>query len=136
LLAIKAYGDIEKYADELSELVKVSRIDNKKFGNNIASHLNFLNNYNTFKYGEHAVNWYIYDNEKSIENYEKIHEVEGKSYPFRKYFEGLYLENKLLFATGLTRDILFGQSLRSTDIFKDLFITMMSATRGEPANVL
>ena len=30
---------------ELADLVKVSKIDTKKFGNNISSHINFKNTY-------------------------------------------------------------------------------------------
>jgi hypothetical protein len=56
---LKAWKKIKPYADEMSKLVTISRVDTEKFGNNIASQYNYLNDYNTFKYAKHAVTWYI-----------------------------------------------------------------------------
>ena len=42
---------LSKPAQALSDLVRMSRIDTKKFGNNIISQLNFLNSYQQFKNG-------------------------------------------------------------------------------------
>ena len=43
MLSLRSFGKIKTYADELADLVKVSKIDTKKFGNNISSHINFKN---------------------------------------------------------------------------------------------
>jgi hypothetical protein len=55
MLSLRSFGKIKTYADELADLVKVSKIDTKKFGNNISSHINFKNTYEQFKYGDHNV---------------------------------------------------------------------------------
>ena len=62
LLCLQAWNRLRPYAQELSDLVKVSRIDTEKFGNNIAAQINFKNTFNNFKYGNHNVQWYIAEN--------------------------------------------------------------------------
>ena len=44
--------NLSQPAQALSDLVRLSRIDTKKFGNNIISQLNFLNSYQQFKNGK------------------------------------------------------------------------------------
>ena len=121
---------MQPYTQELADLVKVSKVDTKKFGNNIASHLNFLNTYNQFMFGEHAVSWYINDNENSIKNYKTIHQKEGESYPFRKYFKTLFIDSKLQYSTKFVRDILRNQIYVATDTFEELFNAINILTKG------
>jgi hypothetical protein len=60
-LALKTLDKLDPYAQELSDLVRVSRIDTKKFGNTIALQRNFINEYMRFKYGKRDVTWYNTD---------------------------------------------------------------------------
>lgn len=64
VMSMRGFKRMEKYADEMSQLVLNSRIDTKKFGNNIASQLHFLNKYMQFKYNtqKDKVYWYIDNN--------------------------------------------------------------------------
>nr|DAU12120.1 MAG TPA: hypothetical protein [Caudoviricetes sp.] len=41
---------MDKYATALSELVSNSRIDTKKFGNTIATQIDYKNTYSKFRY--------------------------------------------------------------------------------------
>mgnify|MGYP007068249221 CR=1 FL=1 len=52
LITMYVYEKIQSHVDVLSNLVTQSRIDTKKFGNNITSQLNFINSYYDFKYDE------------------------------------------------------------------------------------
>lgn len=57
MFALKAFQKIDPYAQALSNLVRVSKVDTKKFGNDLTLHLNFINSYNKFRYGENDVEW-------------------------------------------------------------------------------
>ena len=127
LLTMKSFDKIKVYADELSELVHVSQIDTKKFGNNITAHIDFRNRYDQFKYGKHAVSWYINEGEGS-ESPKARKDVEnkyGKSYPFRKYFNSLFLDEKFYKATAITRSLLRDETFTATDQFNAVFTTLM-----------
>jgi hypothetical protein len=47
--ALNSFKDVGVYAKKLSDLVKVSQIDTKKFGNSIAQQINFSNRIDVFK---------------------------------------------------------------------------------------
>lgn len=132
ILALQAYLRIEPYANELSNLVKVSRIDTEKFGNNIADQINFKNTYDNFKYGRHSVQWYISENGKRMTKKEldKFAETHGRSYALRKYFGSTFLDSKLHLATDLTRIILRNQLCTATDVFEELFTSFFGAVNG------
>lgn len=132
ILALQAYLRIEPYANELSNLVKVSRIDTEKFGNNIADQINFKNTYDNFKYGRHSVQWYISEDGKRMTKKEldKFAETHGRSYALRKYFGSTFLDSKLHLATDLTRIILRNQLCTATDVFEELFTSFFGAVNG------
>jgi len=48
---LRAFKKLTGYANKLSELVQVSQVDTKKFGNDTATHLNFLNTLGIFTRG-------------------------------------------------------------------------------------
>jgi len=54
-----AFDKINTYAEEMSNLVQLSQVDTKKFGNDIPSHINFINRYEQFKNMTRKVTWYI-----------------------------------------------------------------------------
>ena len=132
ILALQAYLRIGPYADELSNLVKVSRIDTEKFGNNIADQINFKNTFNNFKYGRHKVQWYISQNGERMTKKEldKFAETHGQSYALRKYFGSTFLDSKLHLATDLTKIILRNQLCTATDVFEELFTSFFGAVNG------
>lgn len=132
ILALQAYLRIEPYADELSNLVKVSRIDTEKFGNNIADQINFKNTFNNFKYGRHNIQWYISQNGERMTKKEldKFAEIHGQSYALRKYFGSTFLDSKLHLATDLTKIILRNQLCTATDVFEELFTSFFGAVNG------
>lgn len=132
ILALQAYLRIEPYANELSNLVKVSRIDTEKFGNNIADQINFKNTFDNFKYGKHNIQWYISQNgermtKKELDN---VAETHGQSYALRKYFGSTFLDSKLHLATDLTKIILRNQLCTATDVFEELFTSFFGAVNG------
>lgn len=126
LLALESFIKITPYADEISKLVKVSQIDTKKFGNNIASHLNFKNKYELFKFGDHGVKWVINDG-TSLE----VQKSKGDSYALRKYFNSLFLDRKFYNAVRYTREILSYQTYTATPIFESLFNAICAQIQGE-----
>jgi hypothetical protein len=131
---MKAFDSLEKYADEMSALVMNSRIDTKKFGNNIADQLNFLNNYNQFKYNNDKVYWYTDIPGESEEDHAKrIKDIKDKSdrSAIQKYFEDTFLDYKLVQATSLERQILYGQAFSASDTFRDTFINVMCSLYGQ-----
>lgn len=132
LLCLQAWNRLRPYAQELSDLVKVSRIDTEKFGNNIASQINFKNTFNNFKYGNHNAQWYIAENGQRM-NKEQINQVikqKGTSYALRKYFGDTFLDSKLHLATNLTQTILRSQLFTATDEFNELFTSFLCAVNG------
>lgn len=116
LMALKALKKIEPYAQELSDLVKVSRVDTKKFGNTIALHRNFANTYNVFKYKQREVDWRCTDG------------YTGN--PLNRYFEETFLDTKLFSSINMSRQILKYVDVAATDMFGDLMNTMLGRIYG------
>lgn len=134
---LKAWKKIKPYADELSKLVTISRVDTEKFGNNIASQYNYLNDYNTFKYAKHAVTWYIKPQDRRLTDKEIKEQLEkfGSNYAIRKYLGDTFLDDKLYKATKLTRDILRNQLLTATPNFEYIFKHFMGSINGTVENL-
>ena len=118
---IKAFQEISKYADLLSNLVNASQVDTEKFGNNIASQINFVNKYNLFKYGN-ADSFYIKGKEPKNE--------EDVTFALRYYFGKTFLDKKLYTATKLTRDILSHQTFTATEPFDQIFKSICGLISG------
>ena len=139
VLCLKSLKKIEPYADELSSLVTVSRVDTKKFGNNIAAQLHYINNLNAFRYGEHkhsnkAIQWIILDkNGKNVaaELPGEKGNIDGSRNALDIYFNNTFLDSKLRIATGLTRQLLRRQTITATDVFRNAFLTFMARKGGK-----
>ena len=110
LIVLHAYSELSDDARTLSELVHRSQIDTKKFGNNLALQLNFVNSYQTF----------IYSNEGKFEI--KGKEVENA---LKYYFSNTFLAKKLYNATTLARKILKSQSFPATWAYQNIFNSVM-----------
>lgn len=134
---LKAWKKIKPYADEMSKLVTISRVDTEKFGNNIASQYNYLNDYNTFKYAKHAVTWYIKPQDRRLTDKEIKEQLEkfGSNYAIRKYLGDTFLDDKLYKATKLTRDILRNQLLTATPNFEYIFKHFLGSINGTVENL-
>ena len=134
---LKAWKKIKPYADEISKLVTISRVDTEKFGNNIASQYNYLNDYNTFKYAKHAVTWYIKPQDRRLTDKEIKEQLEkfGSNYAIRKYLGDTFLDDKLYKATKLTRDILRNQLLTATPNFEYIFKHFLGSINGTVENL-
>lgn len=121
LMSLMSLQMLDPYAQELSDLVTVSRIDTKKFGNTIALQRDFINEYNRFKYGSRNVTWYNTDG-KQID-------------PRERYFSETFLEDKLFAATGLVKDILSVQSVTASQLFGDIMSTILSEVSGRSEGI-
>lgn len=138
VICLKALKKIEPYADELSSLVTVSRVDTKKFGNNIAAQLHYINNLNAFRYGEHShgnkkIQWVILDKNRKNVAAEKQNEtgnIDGSRNALNVYFNNTFLDSKLKIATGLVRQLLNRQTITATDVFRNTFLTFMARKGG------
>lgn len=135
MLALKSFGKIKTYADELADLVKVSKIDTKKFGNNISSHINFKNTYEQFKYGDHKVEWYINDGNKYEQ---KIDDKTGEELTptettaaLMRYFHNLFLDSKFYNATELVQRILQNQTFSATPLYANLLRTALASLNAD-----
>ena len=119
-LSLQFIGDISEAANLLSDLVTNSRIDTKKFGNNIISQMNFLNSYNNFKNDDDANKYFYIDDGR-----------EHKELPMYTYFEHTFLDKKLRNATQLTKALLRNQSFSATPLFGKVFNSTMAAIFGD-----
>lgn len=135
MLSLRSFGKIKTYADELADLVKVSKIDTKKFGNNISSHINFKNTYEQFKYGEHKVEWYINDGNKYQQ---KINEKTGEELTptettaaLMRYFHNLFLDSKFYNSTELVQRILQNQTFSATPLYANLLRTALASLNAD-----
>lgn len=135
MLSLRSFGKIKTYADELADLVKVSKIDTKKFGNNISSHINFKNTYEQFKYGDHKVEWYINDGNKYEQ---KIDEKTGEELTptettaaLMRYFHNLFLDSKFYNSTELVQRILQNQTFSATPLYANLLRTALASLNAD-----
>lgn len=119
-MTLQFIGDISKASNLLSDLVSNSRIDTKKFGNNIISQLNFLNGYNNFKNNDDANKYFYIEDGR-----------EHKELPMYTYFEHTFLDKKLRNATQLTRGLLRNQTFTATPLFGVIFNSTMATIFGD-----
>lgn len=121
LHVMQAFGEIEKYAEGLSDLIQCSRIDTKKFGNNTASHLNFAAKLTQFMYKSNAP-WIIRGASESENRYPQL--------ALAKYFEETFLKQKFEAAVKYTRDIVGSELLVGSDEFVNIFNIIAGETNG------
>lgn len=123
LLSLMAFDKITPYAEEMSELVKKSRIDTKKFGNTLALRRDFVNEYLKFKnggkidtYKERTVKWINTDD--STQN------------PLQKYFQSTFLEKKLFASINMMNDILSTDVVTASSEFGAIINTIFGEVYG------
>lgn len=118
----------KKYADELNNLVQVSRVDTKKFGNTVSLQTNYINKYNKFRYGSHKARWVLSKRSNIDLKLNKEDGVAGRTMKsLDYYFEKTYLNDELFKATQLARDVLRHQLYTATPQFQDV----LKSTLGE-----
>ena len=127
LKAIKALEDMDKYATALSELVSNSRIDTKKFGNTIATQIDYKNTYSKFRYSQtlFTINNSEFKEKVPKKNNNTLDRDAESRMALAEYFDKTFLHDKLMKATGYTKDILKTQLFTATDIFEDIFKATM-----------
>lgn len=127
LKAIKALEDMDKYATALSELVSSSRIDTKKFGNTIATQIDYKNTYSKFRYSQtlFTINNSEFKEKVPKKNNNTLDRDAESRMALAEYFDKTFLHDKLMKATGYTKDILKTQLFTATDIFEDVFKATM-----------
>lgn len=131
--AIEAYENLDTFAQSLSELVQCSQIDTKKFGNNVASQINFKNKIESMM-TESSV-WTInqdgFVESVPIRKDEKQVKSEDVSYmALKHYFTTTYLDKKFRSAQAYTKVLLQHQSFTGTDMYEEVFKSICSVLKG------
>lgn len=116
VISLLSFDKLSPYAEEMSELVKKSRIDTKKFGNTLALRRDFVNEYRKFKYGQRDVSWVNTDD--STQN------------PLHKYFESTFLEKKLMSSINMMNDILKQDIVTASEEFDSIVNTIFGEIYG------
>lgn len=116
LIVLKAYNQLSKDAQVLSDLVQRSQIDTKKYGNNLTQLQNFNNSYTTF----------IEDNKEKFTTPTQTEEISG----LEDYFGKTFLNKKLIYALDLSNSILKTQVFGATNGYKSIFTGVMHNLRG------
>jgi len=116
--------EIDKYARDLSQLVKISRIDTKKFGNTISQNIHFTNGYDSFRLKNSSFT--INDPEwiKSVKSSNPdigVSKEDISKAAIDKYLKDLYLDRKLRMATKYIKQILSHQLFVATDQYESIF---------------
>lgn len=123
LITMYVYESIQPHVNILSSLVTQSRIDTKKFGNNITSQLNFINSYYDFKFDIEK------NSEVNIpEQYRKVYMEDNMG--LYEFFDGTFLHKKLAYATNTMRMLLSNESFTATKFYCDTFIAVMQELFG------
>lgn len=131
VFALRSFKKLEPYADELSALIKVSRVDNSKAGNSIAQMLNYANKIKLFKYGDHGVQWLLSKSKKAFKEEKDAKNL--KKYQVRaleSYFGDSYLDLKMEQSLNLVRHLLSRQLYTATPQFQSIFNAVMEQVAG------
>ena len=112
-----AYSDTTQFADQLSELVHLSQVDTKKFGNTIPTIYNY----------RHRIFSFISDGNSWVS-----HNIpaDGPISPLEYYFDSTWLMDKLDTAYNLMLDILSNQTFDAQNIYKDIFVAVAKMMFG------
>lgn len=125
LLVLNAYQTLSEDAERLSRLVNRSQIDTKKYGNTLATQMNFNNSYDTFI--EEDGKYFSIRGEDFGEDYKR---------PLNIYFNRTFLAKKLNLGTSLPREILKTQLLSATTCYRDIFCSVMGSFFGKKTVML
>ena len=123
LITMYVYEALQPHVEILSNLVTQSRIDTKKFGNNITSQLNFINGYYDFKFDEekNAQVWIP-------QPFRRVWKEENMA--LYDFFDGTFLDKKLQYATRTLRQILANQSFTATNFYEKVYNAVMRELFG------
>jgi len=128
---VRAFEELSNHAQAISDLVSVSQIDTKKFGNTIRDHINFDNKIKHFM--ENSSMWTInqegFDNQFRDEKGKIDRKKAGKE-AVRRYFEESYLQHKFESATSNIKEILKTQLITATDEYDLAFKSVMCKLNG------
>lgn len=120
LIVMKAYKELNSDAKRLAKLVKISQIDTKKYGNNLAVQMNFKNMVSTFSKENEDV-FYINDNKAVLRENQT---------PIEYYMQVTFLGKKLYYGLTLPRTILRKQSIVATKEYEDIHTNVMRTFVG------
>lgn len=107
VISIRAYQDLSSDTEVLSNLVQLSQIDTKKFGNTLPLQLNFKRRLNRY-IDNHQSRFYI----NGADNIEK---------PINYYLSSTFLKQKLDAGINTPRILLSGQVIEATKGYKTIF---------------
>lgn len=107
VISIRAYQDLSSDTEVLSNLVQLSQIDTKKFGNTLPLQLNFKRRLNRY-IDNHQSRFYI----NGADNIEK---------PINYYLSSTFLKQKLDAGINTPRILLSGQVIEATKGYKTMF---------------
>ena len=137
--ALNSFKDVGVYAKKLSDLVKVSQIDTKKFGNSIAQQINFSNRIDVFKTTDgFTINRKDFKSwvqqlakERESKTGQKVSLGRFEStVAINEYFKNTFLGSKFKESKKLTRLLLKNQSFTATRLFDNIFRNIMGQTLG------
>ena len=107
VISIRAYQDLSSDTEVLSNLVQLSQIDTKKFGNTLPLQLNFKRKLNRY-----------------IDNYQSRFYINGADNiekPINYYLSSTFLKQKLDAGINTPRILLSGQVIEATKGYKTIF---------------
>lgn len=107
VISIRAYQDLSSDTEVLSNLVQLSQIDTKKFGNTLPLQLNFKRRLNRY-----------------IDNYQSRFYINGADNiekPINYYLSSTFLKQKLDAGINTPRILLSGQVIEATKGYKTIF---------------
>lgn len=107
VISIRAYRDLSSDTEVLSNLVQLSQIDTKKFGNTLPLQLNFKRRLNRY-----------------IDNYQSRFYINGADNiekPINYYLSSTFLKQKLDAGINTPRILLSGQVIEATKGYKTIF---------------
>lgn len=107
VISIRAYQDLSSDTEVLSNLVQLSQIDTKKFGNTLPLQLNFKRRLNRY-----------------IDNYQSRFYINGADNiekPINYYLSSTFLKQKLDVGINTPRILLSGQVIEATKGYKTIF---------------
>ena len=122
LLVLESFNRIKPCAQAISDLVQMSQIDTKKYGNTVMSQINYLNRVRQFKYSN-EVPWIITTDSAEL-NLEPSHAL-------RKYYSETFLDQKLESAIKYIKQLGARELLVCSDAFEQIFNDIASEANGQ-----
>lgn len=120
LIVMKAYKELNGDAKRLAKLVKISQIDTKKYGNNLAIQMNFRNMVNSFSKENEDI---FYINNDAVQLQDNQNAIDY-------YLAKTFLGKKLHYGLSLPRKVLRNQSIVATKEYEDIHTNIMRTFVG------